>query len=219
MNAKKKPLFNTPALHTTHREEWYSLLGEAIALDIVQPAAAAAGYDYPIPKMRFTVGYPANTRATSNWLGACHNRANSTDGTNEVFMTPLVDDVDTLAHVLTHEIIHAFDDGVSGHRAGQFFGKVARKAGLVGKLTATTASPELAILLKGYTDELGPLPAAKMVAGARTQPKQQGRHLNVCCTTCDFKFRTSRKWLDQLFGGADVSTCNLCGNETLTHNE
>lgn len=188
------------------RENWLNqaaaiLINTALRADNVEGAQE--------PPVRVSVA-----PMTSKILGICHKRVQSDDGHNEIFITAHIDDSVKILDVLTHELIHAFDDGASGHR--NYFARVARAAGLEGKLTATTAGPELTATLEGIVDILGPIPHAKL----NLKPKSKGRNNNkIVCDSCGFQANLSRKWVDAVEHRAqetnDNAACPACAGGLL----
>lgn len=181
------------------REQW---LNESAALLFDLVLTDSVRQQHPIPPHKISVA-PMRSKT----LGTCHRRAQSDAQLNEIFITAHISDSLEVLAVLTHELIHATDDCESGHR--NFFASAARKAGLIGKLTATTAGPELLEVLAGMVDILGPIPHAKL----STPPKSKGRNNNkIVCTECGFQANLSRKWADLV---AAPATCPVCAAEAL----
>lgn len=181
-------------------------LTEALALifdDILMPAVEAKGFDYGLPTCRVSVGFPKHSRG-GKAIAVCHSRAASTDGVNEIFVNPEIDDPIRVLDCLVHEGIHAIDDCASGHR--NFFAKVARAAGLEGPLTATHAGEALGEILAGYVAILGDFPHSKMRPSNAHKP-DQARQKKVECSECGFLFRTSRKQYSRL---SELAGCPVC---------
>lgn len=188
------------------REEYLTRAAETLASGIILDAVNDLGYDYEVPNFRISVGFPPGSRAKNKALAVCFPRDVSTDGVNEIFVTPERDEpVEVLADV-AHELIHAFDNCESGHRG--FFAHVARHIGLVGKLTATTAGPELKAELEALVALQGDYPHHRMET---SKIKKDGtRQLKVECSDCGCIFRTSRKWMDR------VEHCPACTSPNIT---
>tara|TARA_R110000765_G_scaffold81972_1_gene160100 strand:- start:3312 stop:3893 length:582 start_codon:yes stop_codon:yes gene_type:complete len=181
------------------REQWLNA-SKDILLDMVLTNEVTD--NAPPPPVRVSVA-----PMVSKQMGVCHNRASSSDGHNEIFITAHIDDSVKILDVLTHELIHALDDCKSGHR--NFFARVARKAGLEGKLTATHAGAELTTVLNHIVKILGPIPHAKL----NLKPKSKGRNNNkIVCGSCGFQANLSRKWAKQVTSG---SVCPACFASTL----
>lgn len=121
-------------------------------------------------------------------------------GPGIVSLNPAIfDNPSRVLDVLLHEMIHATrpDDG---HR-GQF-GKLARRVGLVGKLTATTAGPELQVSLDTMLDQLPPMPTGYGDINAGRK-KQSTRMLKYECPGCGQIVRAATDCLN--------ITCEDCG--------
>jgi hypothetical protein len=122
----------------------------------------------------------------------------------ETFVSPLLDDALLVVATQVHELCHCAAGLECKHRKP--FTTIAKKLGLEGKMTATTAGDELQRTLKAMIDDLGPYPHAKLVHS--TVPKKQStRMILVKCPECGYQVRTTRKWLD-----VGVPTCP-CGVE------
>ncbi len=186
---------------TLDREAWLNESAQFIWDGIIAPTLPT---DFPIPPYRVSVGFPTNRGRARKMIGACYVRAASTDGTNEIFIAPTIDDSGLVLATLTHELIHASDDCQSGHR--NHFARVARAVGLEGHLTATHAGEALAAKLTEIIEILGPIPHARL--DLREVPKQGTRQLKIWCDSCGFTFRTSAKWIHTLH--PDLSQCPAC---------
>jgi hypothetical protein len=96
---------------------------------------------------------------------------------------------------LLHELIHAFVGIKAKH--GKDFKLVAVKSGLEGKMTATTAGPELLARLETLAKTLGRYPHASLgLGGERLKKKQGTRMLKLQCPECGYQVRTTQKWID-----------------------
>lgn len=137
-------------------------------------------------------------------IGCCFPRSRSEDGINEIFFTPTENDSAQILATMVHELIHALDDCQSGHKGA--FAKMARQAGLEGKLTATHAGGALQDTILDIIDALGAIPHSRL----DTSPvKKQGtRALLVECTSCQWRFRITRKHYDTM----QTHNCQCCGN-------
>jgi len=74
---------------------------------------------------------------------------------------------------------------------------LARAIGLAGKMTATTAGPELTARLNGLAGSLGAYPHAALTpARAEGSPKpQSGRMRKVRCPDCGYLVRAATQWI------------------------
>ena len=172
------------AKHDT-REQW--LLAACAA---VRPLFDAQGID-AYPPLRVSCGWPKGGRKA---IGQCWPSGRSGDKTIEMFISPeLIDGVQVL-HILIHELIHAVDNCENKHRGP--FRKMALALGLEGKMTATTAGPELEAELRLLLGNLGPYPHAKLDPTKIT--KQGTRMLKVVCKdkACGYTLRTTKKWIE-----------------------
>ena len=188
-----------------------SYLTEAAALildDQIMPAVERSRFDFPRPTYRVSVGFPKHARS-GRVIAQCFSTDASSDGVNEIFVNPEIDEPLRVLDALTHELIHAVDNCESGHR--NFFATLARSVGLEGKLTATVAGPALRNALEDYCGLLGGYPHKRMNASTGHK-KSSTRMLKLSCSECGFVCRTSAKWLGLLDPDA---RCPVCQHETL----
>jgi len=161
----------------------------------------------PLPEtVRVSMGYSKGHR--KNTLAVCYNSHSSEDKVHQVFLSPELppDDPSRVLDVLLHELVHAADDGVSGH-TGEFK-RVAQELGLEGKMTATVASESLKQKLAPIVDKLGEFPHAKLDPSKRIKP-QKTYMLKIICTDpgCDYLLRTTKKHAEK-----GIPTC-FCGSD------
>ena len=169
-------------------------------------------HGYEVPKdVKVSCGFPASggrTGAKHQAIGTCHNRASSKAGVNEVYISPTQDDSIRVLDVLTHELIHAIDDCINGHKG--LFRAIAVDVGLEGKMTSTHAGKELTKKLEKIVQELGEYPHAEV--STANKKKQGTRNIKIECSSCGFGWRASQTMIDRMTN----ATCNGCGNDTLT---
>ena len=181
-------------MHKT-REEW--LLA---ATDKLRPLFNDAGEDFGAP--RVSLGFSAGGSARKT-LGTCWSKKASADGTNEIFISPLLATTTGekgILSVLVHELIHAA--GHMDHKKG--FRRLALAVGLTGKMTDTIAGPDLCAHLETIADSLGTYPGAPLTMQDRK--KQTTRMIKMKCDSCNFVARASRSAISQ----AGFPTCG-CG--------
>lgn len=167
----------------------------------------------PLPKtIHVSVGFGYGAkRESATVLGQCWAGRASEDGNNHIFLSPELDDTARVLDVLIHELIHAADDCKSGHKGA--FAEAATRLGLTGKMTATTASIDLAAEMLCLAASLGNYPHGRLNASAKvptTVPvgpdgkvipthsgpgKQTTRMLKVVCPVDGYTVRTTAKWL------------------------
>jgi len=190
-------------MQTLDREQWLTQAAHFIYDDIIAiHAPRPTDRDF-----RVSVGFPAGTRAGNKAIACCWASAASADGTNEIFVTPSLDDSREILASLAHELIHYSDDCQSGHK--NHFARVARAIGLEGKLTATVAGADLTAKLDGYIELLGEIPHAKLDASKSGKTKQTTRMIKVACSDCPFTFRATRKNIDLLDTESCCPACNV----------
>jgi hypothetical protein len=165
------------------------------------------GATYP-RKIRISCGWPGATKrgALLSVVGSCWTPTASSDGTTEIFISPLISKSTTVVSILIHELVHAC--GCKGH--GVSFRKLATSIGLTGPMRATVAGDPLKILIRQLVKAIGPYPHASLnpTDDRSDTPKKQGtRMIKVVCPTCTYTVRTTSKWLS-----VGLPTCP-CGDE------
>lgn len=165
-------------------------------MDALRSLFNAAGISIPA-KVKVSCGWPCSKAlrgpVTGNRaIGQCFAASASTEGNNEIFVSPVLDDAIAVLEVLVHELIHAVDDCKNGHRGP--FARMARALGLEGKLTATHAGPKLLESLKVLN--LPPYPHASVDVNKAGLPKQSTRLIKVVCEECGYPARLTRLWLE-----------------------
>lgn len=200
----------TTPTHT--RESWLHA-----AIEIFRPRFAEIGM--PLPEtFHVSVGFSYGAKAESGKiLGSCWARRASSDGINHIFISPESGDTTEVLETLLHELIHAADDCVSGHKGA--FAEAATRLGFMGPMTATPASVELAADLMCLAEVLGNYPhgvltpaPAKVPASIGSDPlgvaigfpggklhsgpaTQGTRMLKLECPCCGYVVRTTAKWI------------------------
>ncbi len=153
-------------------------------------------------KINISYGFPAighlrskNRIIGEHWSGFSNGKF--------ISLHPLLGrDAMKLLEVLVHEMIHTAYPH-DGHRGN--FPKVAKRVGLIGKMTSTFAGPELKECLNDLLGKLGPFPEGHGDLIRRN--KQRARLIKLVCE-CPRIIRTSR--YEMLRGPI---RCQLCGKE------
>ena len=181
------------------RETWLLQLA-----DLLRPHFKGAGFSLP-SNIAISCGWPTRRAIVpsgkSRTVGQCFSASCSADGRHELFISPAVSDAAQVAAILVHELCHAADDCQHGH--GAPFKRIAKAMGLAGKMTATTASPELAERLNALCEKLPAYPHATLDTTIG-EKKQGTRMLKVSCPECGYTVRTTAVWLDK---GLPVCPC------------
>lgn len=173
---------------TITREEWLNRAVKELRRTIFAPA------EITIPETAVSCGFPGGGSARKR-IGECWATRASEAALAQVFVSPVLDEpVDILA-VLTHELIHVYDDCENGHKGP--FAQVMRLVGLEGKPTATHAGEALKDKLTAVAEKLGAYPHSAINLSDNAK-KQTTRMLKVICPVDDYTVRTTRKWLDEL---------------------
>lgn len=197
--AKAGKATHSAVIFNGSREEWLNALVASH-----RPHFERVGFPLP-EKIRVSVGFPLNSRK-GKVIGVCYRVEASTDGVNEIFVTPTLDDSAKLAEVLTHELAHA---ATPGDKHGPTFGKCVRALGLEGKLTATTAGEAWHEWADPILAALGPIPHAALNPFEHAK-KQTTRLLKGECQECGFVVRLTAKWVNQADGSLQCPD-SACG--------
>ncbi len=181
-----------------NREEWLT----EISKRHVWPLLVRCGATEP-EGWRVSIGFPKGSRGGNKAIGQCWPSAASAGSAREVFIAPTLGAFDAVA-VLVHELIHASDDCKSGHKG--HFRKVAKAAGLEGKMTATVAGAELRASIEQWLASMESYPHSVMRDRGSAE-KPGSRLLKVECGDCGYTVRVTRKWVD-----VGTPTC-VCGSK------
>jgi hypothetical protein len=187
----------------TTREQWLEAAITALRSDFVAQGAT-------IPStVKVSVGWPLGKRGGKcQTIGQAFSANCSARGYNETFISPAINDSTIVLSTLVHELVHHVVGVEQGHNAT--FGALARKLGLEGKLTATTAGAALQARLNALAQELGEYPHASMSYAEITKKKQSTRLLKVACPACGYTVRVTAKWTE-----IGLPTC-CCGEKMTT---
>lgn len=176
------------------REEWLQR-----AVEIYRPWFPPLGRPLP-ERVRVSIGFTSGG-LRSNARAECWGTAASSDGTNEIFISPKQDDPLQILATLLHELIHAADDCRSGHR-GEFM-RLAKRLGFSASFTdSANREPRLTETLAQVLEVLGPMPHSSLVAmvaeSVSRKKKRKGRMLKLVAVGCECRYqaRTTRKWLN-----------------------
>jgi hypothetical protein len=181
------------------REEWLQNLVEAL-----KPMFMEAKCPIP-PAVRVSCGWPSKAPlAKKRRIGECWPRSRSTDGHNEIFISPILDKVDLVSAVMVHELIHAWDDCENGHKGP--FKTAMKNLGLQGKATSTEASEALLGRLRPILENLGGYPHSNLDKNALNNEKKPGSRLLKLVCPCGAILRGTRKVIDEV----GLPTC-ACG--------
>ena len=185
------------------REEW---LNKAL-LEII-PIFEGKGISWPNTlKIRASCGFPSSNALSrrSRTIGQCHKTEWSGDKTNEIFISPVIDNPLEAIATLTHEMVHVLDDCKSGHKGA--FRRTMKLVGLEGKPTHTHAGEELTVRLNTILEGLGAYPHHALNPVAR-EKKQTTRLLKAMCSGCGYIIRVTPIWAD-----TGLPVCNTCKRE------
>ena len=150
------------------------------------------------------VGLPENIRVSCAWakgarkgaIAWCWKTEASADGATELQVSPEKAVAFDVLAALTHELIHASDNGASKH--GGHFRETAKRMGLEGKMTATYAGNDLTDRLTALAAQLGPYPHATLNPATPIdgEKKQTTRMLKIVCPMDGYTVRSTRKWIE-----------------------
>jgi hypothetical protein len=170
------------------REAWL-----VVAVKALEPIFSEQGFS--LPKVRVSCAFPSTSRRGSV-VGQCWGTSCSTDGINEIFITPLYSKHYEILDTLTHELVHAVDDCQSKH--GKEFKRIATAIGLEGKMINASAGPQLKKRLQfissSIVKDFGYYPHAAMCfpesqsSSARLNPR-------AVCPKCGFQVTVSTRFI------------------------
>lgn len=158
-------------------------------------------HNYRLPPVRVSCGWPSASalRGANRRIGECWDPSASSEGKHNIFISPCLETVtgeQGVLSILVHELVHAAVGIDAAH--GAAFGKCARAVNLTGKLTSTTAGPELLLEIERWSGLLGKYPHGTLDQDKSPRKKQTTRMVKCECASCGFVVRTTRKWLEQV---------------------
>lgn len=157
-----------------------------------------------IPEVKVSTGLPGG-RGGKKAIGQHWHPGASTDNVGSIFISPVIDETYQVLGTLVHELIHAAIGNENGHN--KVFGAAAKLVGLVGKLTSTTAGPELLEFLKvEVVAHIGAYPHSRLNLKENPIKKQTTRMVKMECPECGYIARTSAKNIAE--HGPVVCPCN-----------
>lgn len=164
-------------------------------------------YGYELPKVHVSAGWPSRGGMSTKKrvLGECWKPEVSKDGQSHIFINPMMDSSVDVLGVLIHELVHAWDRGVSGHR-GDFI-VAAKKVGLEGPWTATSVGDDLKEKLENLVEVIGQYPHSKLDPTQVAKKKQSTRMIKTECTEgSGYIARLTKKWIEEY--GAPICPCH-----------
>jgi len=156
------------------REAWLNA-----AIREVQPLFTKAGHQ--VPACHVSCGF-TSTGVRSGHIGQCWSTKASSDGVNQIFISPILSEGLEVLDTLVHELVHAVDN--CQHKHGKEFKKIALSLGMVGPMRSAGAGPALKEKLKNLAEKLGPYPHAKLSVPRKAvsrSPRPRAK-----CTRCGF---------------------------------
>ena len=159
------------------------------AVELISPIFKNKGYT--IPKVQVSCGFPS-TGNKSKHVGQCWGKSSTSDGTNQLFITPILDEPVQVLDTLVHELVHAVDDCM--HHHGPEFKKIATDVGLQGLMREASAGPWLLEQLTAISRQLGKYPHSKINL-AHSSSKKTGPRPRAKCKKCGYEVTPLKKWL------------------------
>jgi hypothetical protein len=169
--------------HST-REEWLQA-----AIEMIRPTFLSKGYRIP-DDCQVSCGF-ASTGLRSHHIGQCWSRKSSSDGRNQIFISPALQDPLEVMDTLVHELVHAVDD--CQHKHGREFKKIAMKVGLEGPMRSASAGKELKQHLAELAAKIGPYPHGRLEVYHRkvtNSPRPRAK-----CPACGFTVPMLKRFL------------------------
>ncbi len=170
--------------NTQTREEWLHN-----AVELASPIFKNKGYT--IPKVQVSCGFPS-TGNKSKHVGQCWGKSSTSDGTNQLFISPVLDEPVQVLDTLVHELVHAVDDCM--HHHGPEFKKIATDVGLQGLMREASAGSWLQEQLTAISRQLGKYPHSKINL-AHSSSKKTGPRPRAKCKKCGYEVTPLKKWL------------------------
>jgi hypothetical protein len=175
------------------REDWLNQLAKAFMAHIAETC------ELTFPPVRVTCGFPSRggeLGGKTRVRGQCWSAEASEDNHAEIFISPVEADVDTVAAILAHEIVHAALPQ-AGH--GKPFQKAMKTLGHIAPFTSAIPTDAFWTWAQPMLTKVGPYPHAMLVAmrPVAAPKKQTARMLKaVCeCDGCGYTVRLARKWI------------------------
>lgn len=181
------PLEDGKVATSTERHAWLEDAAD-FALGVVTTAGGK-----PTGPVRVSIGWPMLGR---KFVGECWHSEASSDGSREIFISPVRSDGVRLISTLIHEMVHACLPKEVKH--GKPFRDLGSKAGLTGKPASMSAGPELLEMIGQWIADHGVYPAGSLSLADRK--KQSTRLLKAECLECGLTFRITKKWVDAVEG-------------------
>ena len=159
------------------------------AVELISPIFKNKGYT--IPKVQVSCGFPS-TGNKNKHVGQCWGKSSTSDGTNQLFISPILDEPVQVLDTLVHELVHAVDDCM--HHHGPEFKKIATDVGLQGLMREASAGPWLLEQLTAISRQLGKYPHSKINL-AHSSSKKTGPRPRAKCKKCGYEVTPLKKWL------------------------
>ncbi len=159
------------------------------AIDLLRPLFKLKGYQIPA-SIQVSCGF-ASTGTRSHHVGQCWSRKSSSNGHNQIFISPVLHDPVEVLDTLVHELVHAVDD--CQHKHGPEFKKIALSLGMKGPMRSADAGPELRQKLQTVAHELGPYPHGQLKVMHRrkvSKPRPKAK-----CSKCGYQVPMFRQFL------------------------
>lgn len=182
------------------REQWLTSAAGLIYARILSPIAVMREGE----KLAVSCGWPSRGALSQSRrrVGECWAASVCADNsTRHIFISPVLEELvdgygDGVLPTLAHELVHVVSSE-PGHRGE--FRRIARLAGMEGKMASSVAGAELAEKLRVIAAELGPYPHASLSPAEqrRVQSTRMIKVMAVHCTECQYVARTTRVWLAQ----------------------
>ena len=181
------------------REAWLTDAGNIILNELLSQYS-----ELPARPWRVSVGVPGSRGG--GVIGVCWPSARSEDGTNEIFITPAIDETTDILSILIHELIHYLDDCQSGHKGE--FKRVSKAVGFRPPLTKfnyENTTQKFKDYVGSLASFLGPFPHAKL--DLKSVKKQKIKMKKLLCGECGFSARTTEKFMVNLNFPACCPNC------------
>lgn len=168
---------------------------------------AFSSYNVPA-NIRCSCGFPSKGAMSNKRkrIGECWSDKASEGKYFEIFIHPCLSEPVEVLETLIHEMAHAVV-GLEAKHGGPFK-RLATEIGLIGKMTATKASPELSKELLQISNVIGPYPHQRLSSLDAGRIKKGSNVVKAVCPECGYTAVISKKW----YAESGVPTCP-CGTQ------
>lgn len=168
------------------REFWLQTAVDLLDHLVFSPA------NYPLPPVNVTLGFPSKNPLgkVMRAVGECWHSSASSDGVNQIFISPTLTNAMDFLDTLVHELVHAIDDCRSGHKGK--FQTICNAIGLTEERAASaSAGTALFHTIEKISRDIGPYPFVTLSYTPKP-PRRSGLPMMLVCPRCEFRCRAAQ---------------------------